>query len=114
MKKPDKQFFMKRLPMGDAYAFPFNGRVLLVIANDNEYWEGAGNRPWEHVSVSVKGSLKAPSESQMRFVRSLFWDSEAVVIEKPSTIDPKNLAGTAVLHLFHQKTEEEVDNNERA
>ena len=111
MKRPDKKFFVERLPMGDAYAFSFNGRVLYAIANENEYWPGAGNSPWEHVSVSVKGSqFKAPSESQMRFVRSQFWDSDVVVIEKPSAVDPKNIGGTAVLHMFHQKSEEDHEN----
>ena len=68
-------------------------------------------REVEDVCVSVKGSqFKAPSESQMRFVRSQFWDSDVVVIEKPSAVDPKNLGGTAVLHMFHQKSEEDHEN----
>ena len=58
-------------------------RELYCIASD-----GSG---WEHVSVTVKGQKHLPSYKEMCFIKNLFWEEEATVIQ------------------FHQRKSEKVN-----
>lgn len=48
-------------------------RSLIVQASD-----GAG---WEHVSVSINGTLQCPTWDMMCEVKDLFWDSSDLVVQ---------------------------------
>ena len=50
-----------------------NGLQLLIVASD-----GLG---WQHVSVSVRGSVIPPSWSMMCQVKDLFWEPEDLVMQ---------------------------------
>lgn len=51
------------------------GRMLNIIACDGV------ETGWEHVSVSIMGSDKCPSWTEMCCVKELFWDDEETVIQ---------------------------------
>lgn len=69
-------------------------RRLRLCASD-----GGG---WEHVSVSVVGSLEAPSWDEMCFVKRLFWadDEGAVQYHPPKSAYVDNHPGC--LHLWRK------------
>lgn len=55
---------------------PFKPVMLNVIASDGE--------GWEHVSVSVQGSLnkkRTPTWAEMCHIKDLFWDKEDTVLQ---------------------------------
>lgn len=64
-------FIFKR---GEAY--------LCVIAGKGEegVWPFPGE-PWDHVSVSVRGEKRCPTWDEMKWIKSLFFDDEELVIQ---------------------------------
>jgi len=70
MKYP-MQFCLEKGGDGGAFAIPFEGRTLHVIASD-----GGG---WNHVSVSLNS--RCPNWREMCFVKDLFFDPEDCVIQ---------------------------------
>jgi hypothetical protein len=71
-----------------AYSIPapvMRGRELLVIASDGSDWIDAGltGLVWEHVSVHAAAGPLAltPTWSEMAYIKGLFWEEEACVIQ---------------------------------
>lgn len=57
------------------------GFTLLIVASNGADWDEAGlpGPAWEHVSVSL--ARRTPTWAEMEWVRDLFWERDATVLQ---------------------------------
>lgn len=75
---------------------------LICVASDGSDWTASGlpGKPWEHVSVSVRGANRCPNWPEMHFIKQVFWDDEDCVMQlHPPKSDYVN-CHPFVLHLW--------------
>jgi hypothetical protein len=90
------RFETKLGPDGGFFQFPFEGRILNVIAS-----HGLG---WDHVSVSLAN--RCPNWREMCYIKDLFWHEDEVVVQyHPAKKDYVNNHNYC-LHMWKPQTEE--------
>jgi hypothetical protein len=82
-------------------------RSMKVMVSDGNDPLGVDSVDWEHVSVSLVSNPKAcPSWDEMCFIKSLFWDDEACVVQfHPAKSNYKDLH-PGCLHLWRYRVAE--------
>lgn len=80
---------------------------MKVMVSDGNDPLGVDSVDWEHVSVSLVSNPKAcPSWDEMCFIKSLFWDDEACVVQfHPAKSNYKDLH-PGCLHLWRYRVAE--------
>ena len=80
------------------FLLPYDGRTLCVLSSD-----GGG---WDHVSVSIVGSLETPTWSDMCYVRRLFFRGDEWVMQfhPPPSLNRNYYPGC--LHLWKPQNRE--------
>lgn len=75
MFKVPEKFRVKSGAMGSDESYGNNGAFII----DDKYVIASDGEGWEHVSVSLEN--RTPNWDEMVFIKDMFWDKRALVIQ---------------------------------
>lgn len=86
-----------------------NGRYIIVSPCKRKLFIQASDIfGWDHVSVSINGSLETPTWEEMCFVKNLFFDQEETAIQYHPPASKYVNFHPGCLHLWRWQGEQEV------